>query len=169
MGGESDEEFAGFVRDASPRLLAAAWLLTADRHSAEELVQDALERVYLRWPRLRSGQPLAYARKVMTNLHTDRWRRRRREVLVEAVPERPASERPSPPGGAGVDVVRALQQLPPRERQVVVWRYYLDQSEQRTAEELGVSPGTVKSSASRGLARMRELLSEGDESRAHSR
>lgn len=158
MGRDRDEEFVTFVDQVSPRLLTAAWMLTGDPHSAQDLVQEALERVYVRWGRVEPGSRLAYARRIMANLHTDRWRRRRREVLVDDIPER-GQERES----HHLDLIRALQALPKRERQVVVLRHYLDQSEQGTAEALGVSLGTVKSSSSRGLARMRALM-DGDES-----
>ncbi|MGC1209145.1 MAG: SigE family RNA polymerase sigma factor [Ornithinimicrobium sp.] len=161
MSVEQDEEFVSFVADNSSRLLTAAWMLTGDPHTAEELVQEAMVRVYLKWGRVRKGQPKAYARKIVVNLHTDRWRSRRKEVLTDAVPE----------GAKGreshhVDLVRALQSLPTREREVVVLRHYLDQSERATADALGIGVGTVKASGSRGLVRLRALL-EGDESHAN--
>lgn len=161
MSAEHDEEFVVFVGDNSARLLTAAWMLTGDPHTAEELVQEAFERVYLKWGRLRRGQPKAYARKVLINLHTDRWRKRRKEILTDTPPES-GGERES----RHIDLVRALQVLPPREREVVVLRHYLDQSEQATADALGIGLGTVKASGSRGLSRMRSLL-EGDESHAN--
>ncbi|MGB3828828.1 MAG: SigE family RNA polymerase sigma factor [Ornithinimicrobium sp.] len=160
MSGEHDEEFVRFVADHSGRLLTAAWMLTGDPHTAEELVQEAMERVYLKWGRVRRGHPKAYARKILVNLHTDRWRKRRKEVLTDAVPDRVGEQE-----SQHVDLVRALQSLPPREREVVVLRHYLDQSERATADALGVRVGTVKASGSRGLSRMRSLL-DGDESHA---
>lgn len=162
MGKDRDAEFVTFVDQVSPRLLTAAWMLTGDPHTAEDLVQEALERVYVRWGRVQPGSRPAYARRIMANLHTDRWRRRRREVLVDDIPER-GQERES----RHLDLVQALQALPARERQVVVLRHYLDQSEQDTADALGVSLGTVKSSGSRGLARMRTFM-DGDESHVNA-
>lgn len=156
MRAQDEAEFVAFVEQVSPRLLTSAWMLTGDPGSAEELVQEALERVYVRWGRLRGGNPAAYARRILSNLHTDRWRARRREVLSAETPERAAPE------GAGetVDLVRALQQLAPRERQCVVLRHYLDLPEREVADALGVSLGTVKSSTSRGLAALRAILEE---------
>lgn len=154
-----DEDFVDFVNGSSARLLTVAWMLTADPHRAEELVQECLERVYVRWARVRTGNPHAYARRVLVNLHTDSWRKGRREVLTALVPDQPVA---AGRGGDRVDLVRALQQLPRRERQCVVLRHYLDLSEQQTADALGVSLGTVKSSTSRGLAGLRELLTEED-------
>lgn len=153
-----DEDFVDFVNGSSPRLLTAAWMLTADPHRAEELVQECLERVFVRWASVRTGNPHAYARRVLVNLHTDAWRKGRSEVLTAVVPETTAAARDD----RRVDLVRALQQLPPRERQCVVLRHYLDLSEQQTADTLGVSLGTVKSSTSRGLAGLRDLLTEED-------
>lgn len=151
-----ETEFVSFVEATSPRLLTTAWMLTGDPVSAEDLVQETLERVYVRWGRLRGGNPAAYARRVLTNLHTDRWRRHRREVLDGLAHE------VAVPGSSAetVDLVRALQQLPTRERECVVLRHYLDLSERETARALGVSLGTVKSSTSRGLATLRTILLE---------
>lgn len=159
---EQHEAFLSFVEHASPRLLTLAWMLSGDAHAAEDLVQETLERVYVKWRRIADRNPTAYARTVLTNLHTDRWRRRRREVLVDEAPDAAGAERES----HVVDLVRALQQLPARERQIVVLRYYADQSELQVAQTLGVSLGTVKSSGSRGLGRLRVLLGEGDGDRA---
>ena len=155
MSSDRDEEFADFVRDASPRLLKAAWFLCGDPAQAEELVQAALERVYMRWGHLRETTPLAYTRKVVLNLHLDHQRRSAREVAMSSPPER--SIRDVGPEDADY-VVGLLRQLPLRERQVVVLRYYVGISEAETADTLNVSTGTVKSSASRGLAKLRALL-----------
>ena len=77
MGAEQDREFADFVRGASPRLLKAAWFICGDPVQAEDLVQTALARVFVRWGRVRDGDPLAYTRKVLLNLHIDERRRAR--------------------------------------------------------------------------------------------
>ncbi len=155
MTSASDLEFVAFVRDASPRLLRTAWFVCGDPVQAEELVQAALEKVYLRWRRIDRGAATAYARKVLLNQHIDTRRRRSREVLTADVPDRPSA------GSSNQDtayLVRALAELAPRERQVVVLRYYSDASEQEVAAILGIGVGTVKSSASRGLAKLREAL-----------
>jgi RNA polymerase sigma-70 factor (sigma-E family) len=160
MTSTSDEDFVAFVRDASPRLLRTAWFVCGDPVQAEELVQAALEKVYLKWRRIDRGAATAYARKVVLNHHIDTRRRRSREVLTAQTPDHPAAE----VSLEGTDfLIRALATLAPRERQVVVLRYYADASEQEVAAALGIGVGTVKSSASRGLAKLREVLvSEGD-------
>lgn len=157
----SDEDaFVEFATHAKPWLLTTAWMLTADTGAAEDLVQETLVRIYLRWGRLRDQQPSAYARRVLTNLHTDRWRRTRREVLRGEPEDRPEARHTSDP--VTVDLVRALQTLGPRERECVVMRHYLDLTEKQTAEALGVSVGAVKGYTSRGLAALRPLLREDD-------
>jgi RNA polymerase sigma-70 factor (sigma-E family) len=150
-----DSEFVEFVRVSSARLHHAAYLLSGDRHQAEDDVQTALVRMYAAWPRLRRQDPFAYARKVLANLVIDRWRRPLREDATEDVPELPAH-------GDLVDgvvvqdrLLRALAQLSARERAIVVLRHFWDLSEADVAVELHVSVGTVKSTASRALAKMR--------------
>lgn len=155
-----EQEFAAFFDVASPRLLSAAWFLTGDQHAAEDLAQEALARTYARWGRVRDGNPLAFARTVLANLHTDRWRKHRREVLMDTPPEDVVAR----PTGVDVDVVRALARLAPRERECVVLRHYLDLSEKQTAETLGISVGSVKSYTMHGLRGLRAQLLEGDES-----
>lgn len=155
MGRADDDEFADFVLGSSALLLRTAWLLCGDPVHAEELVQAALERVYLKWGRVRDGEPVAYTRRVLVNLHVDHLRRARREQLTDAVPERAAPAVAGPEEGDYL--LRLLRQLPLRERQAVVLRHYVGESEAQAAATLGVSVGTVKSSASRGLARLRVL------------
>lgn len=157
MHSSEEAAYVEFVDASRPTLHAYAWLLTADPHAAEDLLQETFVPVYVRWRRIRSGQPLAYARRVMSNLHTDRWRKGRRETLTDDVPE---TAYRSSDETAAVDVVRALQQLSPRERECVVLRHYLDQSEKDTAATLGVSVGAVKSYTSKGLAALRPLMQE---------
>lgn len=157
MRSSDDAAYVEFVDASRATLLAYGWLLTGDGHAAEELVQETFVRVYVRWRKVRGGQPLAYARRVLSNLHTDRWRRRRREVLRDEVPETAYTADPMT-----TDLVRALQQLSPRERESVVLRHYLDLSEKDTAATLGVSVGAVKSYTSKALARLRPLLSATD-------
>ena len=155
-----DAEFAAFAAQCSGDLARTAWLLTGDQHQAAELVQQALVRTYLAWPRARSGDPLAYARRVLANARIDGWRRRRREVLV------PPHTLPDVPDGASAaetlelrdELVRALALLTGRQRRVVVLRYFVGLSEREVAEDLGVRQGTVKSHASRGLRRLRAAM-----------
>ena len=158
MRREQEDSFVEFATSVKPWLLTTAWMLTADRHAAEDLVQETLVRVYLKWSRVGGQQPAAYARRILANLHTDRWRRTRREVLVD----RPHDILTGSLDAEVVDVVRALQALGPRERESVVLRHYLDLSEKQTAETMGVSVGAVKGYTSRGLAALRASLKEDD-------
>ncbi|QFG67722.1 SigE family RNA polymerase sigma factor [Ornithinimicrobium pratense] len=150
-----DVAYVEFIDASRATLLAYAWLLTGNGHAAEELVQETLVRVYVRWRRLREGQPLAYARRILSNLHTDNWRSRRREVLRDEVPETAYTSDPMT-----TDLVRALQRLSPRERECVVLRHYIDLSEKDTAATLGISVGSVKSYTSKGLTSLRPLLAD---------
>ena len=155
----ADEDFVAFAHAASPRLLRTAWLTCGDQQLAEDLVQGALTAVYQRWGRLRTEDPAAYARRCIVNAHIDATRRRRREVVTDLVPDQgtldtlPADTR---------WLLAALATLPLRERQCVVLRHYADLSEAEVADLLGTSIGTVKSSTSRGLMRLRTLFAEGD-------
>jgi RNA polymerase sigma-70 factor (sigma-E family) len=158
---DHDAEFAAFMLTASPPLARLAWLLCGDEHRAEELVQQALVRTYLAWPRARDRDPLAYARRVLSNQRIDTWRLRRREVLMSpaALPETARA------GGddqhASRDLlVRALGTLTPRQRRVVVLRHMVGLSEAEVAADLGVSLGTVKSTSSRALRTLRGVLAD---------
>ncbi|GAA3185231.1 SigE family RNA polymerase sigma factor [Blastococcus jejuensis] len=159
MGREFDDEFAEFVTQSSPALLRVAFLLTSDRGEAEDLLQTALLNTSRHWGRLNDrAAAYAYVRRVLVTTHTS-WRRRRRvhEVLLDQLPEHSVGESTS------IDVGRALQaleQLPPRMRAVVVLRCYEGLTEAETADVLGCSLGSVKSQASRGLARLRDLLDQ---------
>lgn len=151
-----DAEFTEFAEEATASLTRTAWFLTGDAHAAEELVQAALVKTYVAWPRVREGEGLAYCRRVLVNHNTDTWRKTRRERLWAEPPERGTS----PPSSVEDrdEVVRLLQTLPEQQRRVVVMRYYHDMSEKTVAELLGISPGAVKSAASRGLAALRDRL-----------
>ncbi len=151
----SDEEFDEFAVAAWPRLLRSSYLLCGDHHLAEDLVQTALARTYARWKHVRRDDALAYARRVLVNLNVDRLRRRRPLEVRDAIPDR------ADPGQAHAgsddrdEVVRLLATLTERERRVVVLRHYFDLSEAVVAKELGIAPGTVKSTLSRALAKLR--------------
>lgn len=161
-GTDREAEFTAFMTSASPALARTAWLLCGDTHQAEELVQQALTRTYLAWGTARERDPLAYARPTLANLRVDTWRRRRREVLVDPndVPER-AQDSDADRLAERDRLLRALATLSPRQRRIVVLRHFDGRSEREVAEDLGVSVGTVKSTASRSLARLRELLDDG--------
>ena len=153
---ERDAAFTAFVEHATPSLLRTAWLLTGDHEAAHDLVQAALVRTYVAWPRVRPETAVAYARRILVNERTDRWRRHGAELAVATPPESPTTS-----GSATEDrdvVVRLLATLPEQQRRVVVLRYYADLSEQATADALNISVGSVKSAASRGLAARRIRL-----------
>lgn len=159
---EIDHEFSAFVSRHGADLLRTAWLLCGDAHRAEELTQQALVRTYAAWPR--THEPLAYARRVLANLRVDTWRRRRREVLTapEDLPETDTVRVGSDEHARTEDrdqLVRALALLTPRQRRIVVLRHMVGLPEAEVAAELGVSIGTVKSTASRGLSTLRTALS----------
>jgi RNA polymerase sigma-70 factor (sigma-E family) len=149
----ADAEFDEFVLASWPRLRWTAYLLVGDHHLAEDLTQTALVRTYAVWHKVRREDALAYTRKVLVNANIDRLRRRHlREVGgVEADDLRPADT-----GAEDRDqLVRLLATLTDRERKVVVLRHYYDLSEADVARELGVSVGTVKSTGSKALAKLR--------------
>ncbi len=154
--------FRAFVEANGATLLHAARLLTGDHHRGEDLVQTALTKVYLKWGRI--DTPLPYARRALVTAHIDQTRRKWwGERPTETLPE------PAAPAGAGEggasdnrdELRRMLAGLEPRERAVVVLRYYCDLSEQDTATTLGIPLGTVKSSCSRALTRLRVEATSG--------
>ncbi|MGQ5260498.1 SigE family RNA polymerase sigma factor [Micromonospora sp. ZYX-F-536] len=154
-----EEEFREFVAARSAALLRTAYLLAGDWATAEDLLQTALTKTYLAWKRLGGIEAVEpYARRVMVNTSTSWWRRRwHGERPTEVLPER-----------AGVDEIqqqldrdllwRHLRELPNRQRAVLVLRYYEDMSEAQTAAMLDISPGTVKSQASRALSTLRRRM-----------
>ena len=159
MRADRDAEFAAFMAADAGALLHTAWLLCGDAHRAEELTQQALVSTYLAWPRARETDPLAYARRTLANARIDAWRRRRREVLTDPQTAPDAGSPSHEDRLADRDrLVRALRLLPARQRRVVVLRYFVGLAEAEVAQELDVSLGTVKSTASRGLARLREEM-----------
>jgi RNA polymerase sigma-70 factor (sigma-E family) len=153
-----DRGFDEFVRDRSTALLRTAVLLAGgDRGHAEDLVQGVLERMYVRWERI-DGPPEAYARRALTHAAVNRWRTRGRrpEASLPAGTDRAGPDDPA----AAVDLrdalVRALLTLPPRQRAVLVLRYLDDLPDEEVARALDCSVGTVKSQASRALAKLRD-------------
>lgn len=153
---KAEADFAEFVETQYPTLLRIAYLLTGSSHAAEDLVQTALLKAMRPWRTI--DDPLSYVRRTMTNLHISRWRRHRaRELLTSIVPD--GRQRDSADDLADRDALfTALRKLPPRTRAVIVLRYWVDLSEADTAHALGCSIGSVKSTASRGLARLRVAL-----------
>ncbi|KAB1941665.1 SigE family RNA polymerase sigma factor [Micromonospora sp. ALFpr18c] len=158
-----DASFDTFVEQRSAALLRLAYLLTGDRGHAEDLLQTALLRTMRRWPKARDA-PEPYTRQVMVNLSRDRIRALLRRPRETALPDNPDAFRSPDPGFDGIGerqtVTAALAQLPIRQRQVIVLRYFEDLSIEQTAELVGCSTGTVKSYTSRALSRLRELLGD---------
>ncbi len=146
-----EQEFTEWAVGCQRRLLRSAYLLTGDLHRAQDLVQEALVKVALRWPRLREGNPTAYARTIIVRDNVSWWRRRR-ETSV-AIPTDVAAV--SSDADAALVVRRALARLTPAQRAVLVLRHFDDLSERETADVLGVSVGTVKSQNAAALARLR--------------
>lgn len=159
------DDFEQFVHARSATLARVAYLLTGDRHRAEDLLQDALARLAERWTSVaRRGDAEPYVRRVLYNRAIDGWRYRRRrpEVLIESEtwPELRS------PGDDAEDVTRrlvvrdALSRLTPRQRAVLVLRFYEDHTEVQTADILGCSVSTVKSQTRHALSRLRTLAPE---------
>ncbi|MGN6790810.1 MAG: SigE family RNA polymerase sigma factor [Streptosporangiaceae bacterium] len=153
------EDFTEFVVDALPRLLRFGHLLTGSPANAEDLVQTALARSWHAWLLRRIDDPHAFVRKVMVNSYASsrsgfaRW-----ESAYANPPEEPLGGDQSSQVDDRDVLRRALLALPPRQRTVIVLRYYEDLSEFEIATLMGTSAGTVKSQASRALKRLKDLL-----------
>jgi RNA polymerase sigma-70 factor (sigma-E family) len=156
IGVVPDDEFREFVSARSRDLLRFAWMLTYDAGRAEDLLQTSLAKAWPHWSRIvRDGDPATYVRKVMVNTATAWWSRRwRGEVPTGSLPEVPAAGQFEVVDDRDA-LLRALRALAPRQRAVVVLRYFEGRSEAETAAILGCSVGTVKSHASRALATLR--------------
>jgi RNA polymerase sigma-70 factor (sigma-E family) len=152
--------FEQFVVARRTALLRTACLLTGTQADGEDLLQATLVKCVPKWKGI-ADRPEPYVRQVLGRESVFRWRARRwRETQVAAVPERPEAL----PDLAGRQVLReALMTLPPRQRAVIVLRYYEDLTEKQTAQQLGIAVGTVKSQARDGLARLRELMPDLDD------
>jgi RNA polymerase sigma-70 factor (sigma-E family) len=160
-------EFDRFVADSAEGLLRTASLMTWDVAAAEDLVQECLLRVSRRWFRVRTMEhPTAFARSVLVNLALDEGRRRSRHRAELNGNGRADVEDHEDAGAvrvlgrveASADLTRALAELPPRQRVALVLRYFDDLTEAQTAEVMGCSVGTVKSTTSRALERLRDLI-----------
>jgi RNA polymerase sigma-70 factor (sigma-E family) len=152
MKAADEEAYRTFVAARYGSLLRSAFLLTADRHAAEDLVQEALTRTYLHWHRIRVAQAAeAYTRTILARIAA-RGRRRRQDSPSGSLPEGPAI---TPDPDQAESVRAALAALPASQRAVLVLRYFEDRTEREIAELLDCSPGTVKSRAARGLAVLR--------------
>ncbi|WP_210159644.1 SigE family RNA polymerase sigma factor [Microbispora oryzae] len=157
------EEFHSYVTSRGAALLRVAHQLTGNPSDAEDLLQAALVKTFLAWDRIKDRSSLdGYVRRVMVNINISSWRRRKIE-------EYPSDELPDVPAQGDSrqhydDLERALDRLPTRQRTAIVLRYYEDMTEPEIARTLGISVGTVKSSVSRGMAKLRGdllVLAEG--------
>ncbi len=151
-------DFTEFMRARWSALYRTAYLLTGDPHDAEELLQDAMARTCVKWRGIRDkGAADGYVRRILVHEASKGWRRRKHERPAEHLPEVPHA------GGLGgleqqADVWRQVEALPPRQRAVIVLRYYEDLSEADIASALGCSRGTVKSQAHLALRRLRTTM-----------
>jgi RNA polymerase sigma-70 factor (sigma-E family) len=160
---DQPESLREFLVARGPALSRTAYLLTGGHEQAEDLLQSALAKVIPRWSRVAAGNPEAYLRRVMYNERTSLWRSRRyAEHPVDQVRHRPGSAGPDEADRAEhrLMVADALSRLRPRQRAVIVLRFFEDRSESETAEMLGCSLGTVKSQTHKALARLRQVAPE---------
>ena len=154
-----DAEFEAYMLARQPSLLRTAYLLTGSQHTAEDLVQVSLAKLYLAWDRVRDRESVdGYVRRILVNENNSLWRRgwKRREHATDQLPERQVVDQYDE--GQSSALWEAVLALPRRQRAVVVLRYYEQLTEAETAEVLGVSVGTVKSQTHAALARLREQV-----------
>ncbi|MDH6121916.1 SigE family RNA polymerase sigma factor [Kitasatospora sp. GAS204B] len=156
-----DAEFIEFASTRATWLRGVAYLLCADWHRADDLVQETITKLYVHWPRLARVENMdGYARKALVNTFLSEqrspWERWRARWQAQELPDAPVF---APDLDASVDLREALAALPPRQRTAVVLRYYCDLTVEQTAEAMGCSTGNVKSQTSRGIdALSRRLL-----------
>ena len=162
MNEAEEDDFANFVHYEQPRLFRTAYLLTGDYQRAEDVVQAAMTKVYLHWPRVRvMEQPGAYARRAVVNQTVSWWRRRSSGEL----PMSWVGDQGESADGADVlaernEIWHAVRRLPPRQRAVIVLRFYEDLTEVEVAAALDISVGTVKSHSHTACNRLAEVLGE---------
>ncbi|GAA3472441.1 SigE family RNA polymerase sigma factor [Nonomuraea roseola] len=157
---DRNASFRAFVDAHQRPLMRLAYLLTGEVHLAEDLLQSVLVRMIGRWPRLRHiDRPEAYARKALVNQYIS-WRRRR--VTGEVPSAEPPERAYSPEDSTVLRIVlrQALMRLTPKQRAVIVLRFYEDRTERDVADLMGCSVGTVKSQTHHALARLRTLAPE---------
>jgi RNA polymerase sigma-70 factor (sigma-E family) len=169
MRAQLDEEFRDFMHGRWPAMVRLAYALTGDQGHAEDVAQTAFARAYASWPKVRrTGNPEAYVRRIVINENLNRFRKHRvAERLTDTLPDSVSGALSGSLAAAGaVDATRqyddrsaliaALQRLGPRQRAVIVLRYWMDLTEAEIAAALGCSVGTVKSQAARALATLRQ-------------
>ena len=155
-------EFDAFVAGSGSRLLRTAYLLTGDQRAAEDLLQDALLRVWSRGSRVRAAEhPLAYARRVLVTTAVSRWRASRTRTAGERLmAEPPETSTQDAKPERDDELWQAVLSLPPRQRAVMVLAYYEDLTDADTADVLGCTIGTVKSQRAKALRSLRVRLAE---------
>lgn len=154
------DEYAEFAAARAGHLYRSACLLTAgDTYLAEDLVQETLGRLYVRWGRVsRVGNPAGYAQTVLTRTFLAHQRRRSsKERATDVLPERAGADRDA---SLRLTLLQALARLPAKDRAVVVLRYWEDRSIEETADAMNASSAAVRTRCVRALARLRELLGE---------
>ncbi len=156
MKGGVPADFSDFARSRWPWLVRFAYGITGDRGLAEDLAQTALANAYASWSRVSGADdPDAYLRRIVLNAHRGRFRKRR---VSEQLSQRPPDVSVADPAGQRGEravIVAALRALPPRQREVLVLRFWADLTEAQVAAALGCTVGTVKSQAARALAKLR--------------
>lgn len=160
MSKRADEDFLAWLATSRDGLRKTAYLLCGDWYLADDLVQDALTRLFGVWGRVAgSGSPGPYARKILVNLYLDHRRRPSRRELPQAqVLDTPGLEQANGVDGDRDRLMTGLRQVPAGQRAVLVLRYWEDLSIEQTAQILGTTPGNVRSQASRGLEHLRAAL-----------
>ncbi|MEH0829785.1 MULTISPECIES: SigE family RNA polymerase sigma factor [unclassified Micromonospora] len=161
------QEYVEFVEAVTPKLRRTAYLMTGDRHRADDVVQQTLTRLYVKWGRARGADDVgAYVHRMLVNAFRQERRSRWFGVQLFERPPEPEPRGGAPgPGESLVDALAvraALAAVPPGQRVVLVLRFYADLSVEQTAEVLGCSTGNVKSQTARGLAALRRRLPLGD-------
>jgi RNA polymerase sigma-70 factor (sigma-E family) len=165
---ERDHPFVEYVAARRAKLYRTAYLICGDAHRADDLVQIALAKAYVAWPRLeQAGNVDAYVRRILVNAHVDETRRswRRERPGLDEIDE----AAPAPSHEGNEDLWTALRALAPGQRRIVVLRHYWGLSIEETAADLGISPGTVKSQTSDALAHLRRALTEAGTGAHHDR
>ncbi|MCW2815042.1 MAG: sigE 2 [Nocardioides sp.] len=154
-----DAEFTAYLNARQPSLLRTAYLLTGDRHTAEDVLQTSLAKLYLAWDKVQDRSSVdAYVRRIMVNENNSLWRKpwKKREHAIDVLPD--SAHVDAYDEGRSAALWEVVQSLPPKARAVVVLRFYEQMSEAETADVLGISVGTVKSQCSRAVAALRERV-----------
>lgn len=155
-----DQGFAEYVRAREGHLLRSAYLLCGDEHLAQDLLQEALVKLAMRWDRVKEGHPDAYVRRTMYHDMISHRRRTWRERLTEAPPETGHHRANQADSDSRLDLNVVLQALAPRQRAIVVLRHFDDLTEDAVAQVLGIAVGTVKSQHHAAMRTLRALVRE---------